>query len=103
MAEQSNSPLHDFELNVQSDLTVQKNDIINKLHNKINDKTGLAPSEVQSTLLCSNNIVTDCTSLGGNSPQKQDFTNLKLLLKDLAKQIIKQTYEEIRNGGSNIH
>jgi hypothetical protein len=71
--------------------TAKRNDMIGVLHNNI-ERNELAPSEVQSALLCSNNFVSDCTSLGGNNTEilikklefadRNNLTNLfSLLLK----------------------
>jgi hypothetical protein len=91
--------------NTESDLRVLemnqiKDDIIEKLHNNIKDNEKLVPIEVQSTLLCSNNIVSDCTSIGVNTFDKN---LLKQYLKNLALKILEEEYEKYRNSGFDIH
>lgn len=56
----------------------QKNSILAELHNNI-ERNELAPSEVQSTLLCSNNFVSDCTSLGGKVQNEIENKSAKQL------------------------
>ena len=56
----------------------ENNVIINLLHNNIR-RNELVPSEVQSTLLCSNNFVSDCTSLGGKVQNEIENKSAKQL------------------------
>ena len=52
-------------------------DTLGKLDNKIKTALDLTPSEVQSTLLSSNNSVLDCTSRGGKKYQKKPKSEIR--------------------------
>ena len=75
-----------------------------ELHNIENIvKKDIVLSAVQSeNVLCSNfTFSPDCTAESGIDPEKRK--QLKLLLKDIAKKIIKETYHEYRKNSPDLH
>jgi hypothetical protein len=75
-----------------------------ELHNTENNvKKDIALSAVQSAnVLCSNStFFPDCTADSGIELEKR--ARLKLLLKDIAKKAINETYEKYRENSLNIH
>lgn len=73
-----------------------------ELNNTVEYKSDLTSSEVQCSVLFSDNTKKHCTSLVVSSDE-DNKKKLKLFLKSFALKIIKQTYEENRKASDNLY